>query len=238
MMQEWIKILLTGFMSFAVSLSVALILRNKDRKEATKIRKEDLEKSAKKRKEDLDNIERQLEQLKNQTEAAKEHVSILWAEKQIRDLGPKLKVTIKEATAHKYGKDFFIEVHVIIENPTEQTMRINNFRLHNENLFALNNGGFLGKHPMYLQPENEKYIPLTNPFVADLESQIIFDCFNLDAHEETEFTFTVRHLKPDIVSTPIFIIEHTSSNHAEKVLETTFWPNFLLPFEESSLKSG
>ncbi len=237
-MQEWIKIFLTGFLSFIASLLVALILRNKNRKEADKIRQEDLEKSAKKREEDLDNIERQLEQLKKQAEAAKEHVSILWAEKQIRDLGPKLKVTMKESTAYKYDKDFFIEVNGIIKNPTEQTMRINNFRLYNENPFAFDKGALLGRYPMHLEPENEKYIPLKSLFVADLKTQEIFDFFNLDASEETEFSFTVRHLKPDIVSTPIFIIEHTSSNHAEKILETIFWPSFLLPLEENSLKSG
>ncbi len=227
MQEEWIKIFITGFLSFISSLSVALILRHKDQKEAAKIRKED-----------LNNVERQLEQLKKQTEAEKEHVSILWAEKQIRDLGPKLEVTMKESTAYKYDKDFFIEVSGIIKNPTEQTMKINNFRLYNENPFAFDKGAFLGKYPMHLEPENEKYISLKSPLIADLETQQIFDFFNLDASEETEFSFTVRHLKPDIVSTPIFIIEHTSSNHAEKILETTFWPSFLLPLEESSLKSG
>ncbi|WP_406604471.1 hypothetical protein [Bartonella gliris] len=72
-------------------------------------------------------------------------------------------------------------------------------------------------------------------FIASLLVALILRNKN---RKEAEFSFTVRHLKPDIVSTPIFIIEHTSSNHAEKILETTFWPSFLLPLEESSLKSG
>lgn len=110
-------------------------------------------------------------------------------------------------------------------------MRINNFRLHNENLFVFEDGGIFGKYPMGFKPENEKCMSLKNPFLANLETGTIFDCFNLDAHEEIEFILKVRHLKPDIVSTPIFIIEHTSSNHAEKILETTFGPNFLLPFQ-------
>nr|WP_275064946.1 MULTISPECIES: hypothetical protein [unclassified Bartonella] len=72
MMQEWIKIFLTGFVSFAVSLSVALILRNKDRKEAAKIRKDDLEKSAKKREEDIEWISKQFAESQEQTIALKE----------------------------------------------------------------------------------------------------------------------------------------------------------------------
>ncbi|WP_273760453.1 hypothetical protein [Bartonella sp. ML70XJBT.G] len=52
MMQEWVKIYLTGLVSFPVLLLVALILRYKDRKEAAKIHKEDSETAAKKREED------------------------------------------------------------------------------------------------------------------------------------------------------------------------------------------
>ncbi|USP00817.1 hypothetical protein LBE40_05875 [Bartonella taylorii] len=71
MMQEWIKIFLTGFVSFVVSLSVALILRNKDRKEAAKIRKDDLEKAAKKREEDREWATKQFAESQKQTAALK-----------------------------------------------------------------------------------------------------------------------------------------------------------------------
>ncbi|WP_246787229.1 hypothetical protein [Bartonella taylorii] len=72
MMQEWIKIFLTGFLSFIGSLSVALILRNKDRKEAAKIRKDDLETVAKKREEDREWISKQFAESQEQTIALKE----------------------------------------------------------------------------------------------------------------------------------------------------------------------
>lgn len=71
-MQEQITIFLTGFISFAVSLSVGVILRNKDRKEAAKIRKDDLEKASKKREEDIEWISKKFAESQEQTIALKE----------------------------------------------------------------------------------------------------------------------------------------------------------------------
>ncbi len=42
----------------------------------------------------------------------------------------------------------------------------------------------------------------------------------------------------DIISliVPTFIIiEHTSSNHPERVVQTKFWPEFFLSFEEENM---
>ncbi|WP_244428913.1 TolC family protein [Bartonella vinsonii] len=110
-MQEWIKIFLTGFVSFAVSLSVALILRNKDRKEAAKIRKDDLEKAAKKREEDREWISKQFAESQEQTIALKEqakstkdlakwseeHIKILLDNKKVDDLGTPLSIYARES---------------------------------------------------------------------------------------------------------------------------------------------
>ncbi|CAK01365.1 hypothetical protein [Bartonella tribocorum] len=91
MMQELIKIFLTGLLSFIGSLSVALILRNKDRKEAAKIRKDDLEKAAKKREEDREWISKQFAESQEQTTALKEQAQSIkdlakWSEEHIRIL--------------------------------------------------------------------------------------------------------------------------------------------------------
>ncbi|WP_208441111.1 hypothetical protein [Bartonella raoultii] len=91
MMQEWIKIFLTGFVSFVVSLSVALILRNKDRKEAAKIHKDDSKKAARKRKEDRKWISKKFAESKKQTIALKEQAKSTkdlakWSEQYIKIL--------------------------------------------------------------------------------------------------------------------------------------------------------
>ncbi|WP_273788725.1 MULTISPECIES: hypothetical protein [Bartonella] len=197
-------------------------------------RKQDLQRASKIREEDLCNVEEQLDHLKSQSETAKEHVSILWEEKQIRDLGPKLKATIQaKPYAYRIDKRLLIEIHVIIKNPTERIVKVNNFRIPHESPFAFVTGSYFTSTTIgCLIPVDEKCMVFNNTSPADLKSQDICDCFNLKGDKEICFTFTVRHLKPDIESVVIFIIEHTSSNHPEKVLETKCWSEFLLPFEE------
>ncbi|EJF88325.1 hypothetical protein ME1_00783 [Bartonella vinsonii subsp. arupensis OK-94-513] len=197
-------------------------------------RKQDLRRASKIREEDLCNVEKQLDHLKSQSETAKEHVSILWEEKQTRDLGPKLQATIKETPrAYRTDKGLLINISVIIKNPTKRVIKVNNFRIPHESPFAFVHGtSFLSSTVACLIPEDEKCMDFNSTSPADLESQDICDCFNLKGDKEISFTFTVRHLKPDIESVVVFIIEHTSSNHPEKVLETKCWSEFLLPFEE------
>ncbi|WP_409361586.1 hypothetical protein ACRPOS_001035 [Bartonella heixiaziensis] len=105
-MQEWIKIFLTGFVSFTVSLSVAFILRYKDRKETARICKDDLEKAAKKREEDREWVTKQFAESQKQTAAlkkqaestkdlaewSKQHIEILLDDKKARELGSKLSI--------------------------------------------------------------------------------------------------------------------------------------------------
>ncbi len=188
------------------------------------------------RKIDLINFNKQLRQLQEQSETAKEHVSILWEEKRIRDLGPNLEVVIeKKPHAYKKGEDFLIDIEVIIKNPTKHSIKMNNFRIPDESPFAFVEGAFLGKYPLSLILENEKYMSFKNPFTADLKSQDICNYFNLKEDEERVFFLTVRHLKPNIETVPIFIIEHTSSNHPERVVQTRFWLEFFLSFEEENM---
>lgn len=185
------------------------------------------------RKQDMKKIDEQIKHLESQAETAKGHLSILWEEKRIRDLGPNLETVIEEKPcAYKSGKDFLIDIKVIIKNPTKHPIKMNNFRILDESPFAFVEGGFLGDYPLSLIFENEKYMSFQNPFTADLKSQDICNYFNLKGDEERLFFLTIRHLKPNIETVPTFIIEHTSSNHPEKVVQTQFWPSFFLSFEE------
>ncbi|WP_208442242.1 hypothetical protein [Bartonella raoultii] len=185
------------------------------------------------RKQDLKKIDEQIKHLGSQAETAKEHLCILWQEKEIRDLGPNLEAVIEEEPrVYKKGKDFLIDVNVIIKNPTKYSIKMNNFRIPDESPFAFVEGGFLGRYPLPLILENEKHMSFQNPFPADLKSQDICNYFNLKEDEKTPFYLIIRHLKPNIETVPIFIIEHTSSNHPERVVQTKFWLNFFLPFEE------
>ncbi len=187
------------------------------------------------RKIDLINFTKQLRHLQRQSEAAKGHLSILWEEKRIRDLGPNLEAVIdKETCAYKKGKNLFLEVHVTIKNPTKHSIKMNNFRMSDESPFAFVEGIFLGEYPLFLTLENEKYMSFKNPFPADLNQQDIYNYYNLKEDEERLFILTVRHLKPNIETVPVFIIEHTSSNHPERVLQTKFWTEFLLAFEDEN----
>ncbi|MBB5074500.1 hypothetical protein HNQ69_001652 [Bartonella callosciuri] len=187
------------------------------------------------RKIDLINFNKQLRQLQEQSETAKEHLSILWQEKERRDLGPNLEAIIKENPyAYKSGKDFLIDITVIIKNPTKHSIKMNNFQIHHKSPFAFVKGGSVD-HIIPFIPENEKYMSFKSPFTANLNSQDIRGYFNLKENEQAIFSLTVRHLKPNIETVPIFIIEHTSSNHPERVVQTKFWPEFLLSFEEENM---
>lgn len=187
------------------------------------------------RKIDLINFTKQLKHLQRQSEAAKGHLSILWEEKRIRDLGPNLEAIIEEELcAYKEGKDFFINVDVIIKNPTKHSIKMNNFRIPDESPFAFVEGGFLGKYPLPLILKNEKHMSFKNPFPADLNKQDICNYCNLKEDEKVPFYLKVRHLKPNIETVLVFIIEHTSSNHPERVVQTKFWTEFLLAFEDES----
>ncbi|WP_273791718.1 hypothetical protein [Bartonella sp. CM31XJBT] len=184
------------------------------------------------RKQDMKKIDEQIKHLESQAETAKEHVSILWEEKRIRDLGPNLKVVIDgKPYAYRSGKDFLIDINVIIKNPTKYSIKMNNFQIDKKSPFAFVEGGSID-HVIAFTPENEKYMGFESPFRADLNSQDICGYFSLKRHEKALFTLTVRHLKPNIETVPIFIIEHTSSNHPERVVQTKFWPSFFLSFEE------
>lgn len=184
------------------------------------------------RKQDLKKIDEQIKHLESQAETAKEHLSILWQEKERRDLGPNLEVVIEEELhAYKNGKDFLIDITVIIKNPTKHSIKMNNFQIHHKSPFAFVKGGSID-HTIPFAPENEKYMSFKSPFTADLNSQDICGYFNLKENEQSTFSLTVRHLKPNIETVPIFIIEHTSSNYPERVVQTKFWPSFFLSFEE------
>lgn len=107
------------------------------------------------RKQDLKKIDEQIKHLESQAETAKEHLFILWQEKERRDLGPNLEVVIEEEPhAYKKGKDFLISVNVIIKNPTKHSIKMNNFQIHHKSPFAFVEGGSV-THVIPFIPENE-----------------------------------------------------------------------------------
>lgn len=152
MMQEWIKIFLTGFVSFAVSLSVALILRNKDRKEAAKIRKDDLEKAARKQKEDIEWISKQFAESQEQTIALKEqaistkdlakwseeHIKILLDNKRVEDLGT--PPSIYTTGPHFPTKGKWTLLFLKIKNNAQTLIHVLNIKLKDGSRFILGYG--------------------------------------------------------------------------------------------------
>ncbi|VEJ44384.1 hypothetical protein [Bartonella vinsonii] len=147
-MQEWIKILLTG----AVSLSVALILRYKDRKEAAKIRKDDLEKAAKKREEDREWITKQFAESQEQTIALKEqakstkdlakwseeHIKILLDNKRVQDLGTPLSIYARESNL--VTPDKWTRLSLCTKNESGAIIHVLNIKLKDDSPFILGYG--------------------------------------------------------------------------------------------------
>ncbi|WP_019223377.1 hypothetical protein [Bartonella rattaustraliani] len=152
MMQEWVKIFLTGLVSFTVSLSVALILRCKDRKEAAKIRKDDLETAAKKREEDREWINKQFAESQEQTIALKEqaistkdlakwseeHIRILLDNKRVQDLG--LPPSIYTTGPHFPTKDKWTLLFLKIKNNAQTVIHVLNIKLKDGSRFILGYG--------------------------------------------------------------------------------------------------
>ncbi len=151
-MQEWIKIFLTGFLSFIGSLSVAVILRNKDRKEAAKIRKDNLEKAAKKREEDKEWISKQFAESQEQTIALKEqaistkdlakwseeHIKILLDNKRVEDLGT--PPSIYTTGPHLPTKGKWTLLCLKIKNNAQTVIHVLNIKLKDGPRFILGYG--------------------------------------------------------------------------------------------------
>ncbi|UTO29096.1 hypothetical protein [Bartonella harrusi] len=151
-MQEWIKIFLTGCVSFAGSLLVALILRNKDRKEAAKIRKDDLETTAKKREEDREWIGKQFAESQKQTIALKEqamstkdlakwseeHIKILLDNKRVEDLGTPPSIYITGPHLPTMGK--WTLLCLKIKNNAQTVIHVLNIKLKDGSRFILGYG--------------------------------------------------------------------------------------------------
>ncbi|WP_375627941.1 MULTISPECIES: hypothetical protein [unclassified Bartonella] len=152
MIQEWIKIFLTGFLSFIGSLSVALILRNKDRKEAAKIRKDDLETAAKKREEDREWISKQFAESQEQTIVLKEqaistkdlakwseeHIKILLDNKRVEDLGTPPSIYITGPHLPTKGK--WTLLCLKIKNNAQTVIHVLNIKLKDGSRFILGYG--------------------------------------------------------------------------------------------------
>ncbi|WP_273758736.1 hypothetical protein [Bartonella sp. AU55XJBT] len=58
--------------------------------------------------------------------------------------------------------------------------------------------------------------------------------FNIDPGEEKKWDIFILPQNLDKPASPLFILEHTSSNHPERVVQTKFWTEFLLAFEDEN----
>ncbi len=140
-MQEWIKIFLTGFLSFIGSLSVALILRNKDRKEAAKKRAQDkkwvIKKFAESEKQTAA-LEEQAKSTKDIAKWSEEHIKILLDNKRVQDLGPPL--SIYATGPHLPTKDKWTLLFLKVENNAQTVVHILNIKLKDSSRFILGYG--------------------------------------------------------------------------------------------------
>ncbi|WP_375693223.1 MULTISPECIES: hypothetical protein [unclassified Bartonella] len=140
-MQEWIKIFLTGFLSFIGSLSVALILRCKDRKEAAKKRAQDkkwvIKKFAESEKQTAA-LEEQAKSTKDIAKWSEEHIKILLDNKRVQDLGPPL--SIYATGPHLPTKDKWTLLFLKVENNAQTVVHILNIKLKDSSRFILGYG--------------------------------------------------------------------------------------------------
>ncbi len=213
MMQEWIKIFLTGFLSFIGSLSVALILRNKDRKEAAKIRKDDLEKAAKEREEDREWVSKQFAESQEQTTALKEqaistkdlakwseeHIKILLDNKRVQDLGPPL--SIYATGPHLPTKDKWTLLFLKVENNAQTVIHILNIKLKDGSRFILGYGIIYKPEEKWWQMQSKYVNPDARPTSHTISSGYCEKAKNFRTGQEIDVNISVAPSegKPSII---------------------------------------
>ncbi len=245
-MQEWIKIFLTGFVSFAVSLSVALILRNKDRKEAAKIRKDDLEKAAKKREEDIEWISKQFAESQEQTTALKEqaistkdlakwseeHIKILLDNKRVQDLG--LPPSIYTTGPHFPTKGKWTLLFLKIKNNAQTVIHVLNIKLKDGSRFILGYGIIYEPETRWWQMQSPYVNPDARPTshksrgrceeAKDFRTGQEIDVNISIAPSEDKYTrilIFVAAREEDIKAQVTLIITHTSPLQPETTMTVT-----------------
>ncbi|ATO57169.1 hypothetical protein [Bartonella sp. 1-1C] len=246
-MLEWANIFLTGFVSFTVSLSVALILRNKDRKEAAKIRKDDLEKAAKKREEDREWISKQFAESQEQTIALKEqaistkdlakwsekHIKILLDNKRVQDLG--LPASIYTTGPHSPTMGKWTLLFFKIKNNAQAVIHVLNIKLKDDSRFILGYGirykpeiVWRQKQSTYVNPDAvEKSYPISRGHCKKAEHFRTGQEIDVNisiAPSESKYTsipIVVAAREEDIKDQVTLIITHTSPLQPETTMTVT-----------------
>ncbi|WP_212113006.1 hypothetical protein [Bartonella queenslandensis] len=244
MMQEWIKIFLTGFLSFIGSLSVALILRNKDRKEAAKIRKDDLEKAAKKREEDREWISKQFAESQKQTTAleeqaistkdlaewSKQHVEILLCASR-----PPLDLKAGFDLLGQVNGISYIAMILQVTNLTKKDILIRNIQMSESSPFE-----FIENVCLFTQYRSDivddcvvikrtapKYISL-DPKEIKSNSTVEFalNFFIMPATKRTFFHFLLSCSDFNVRNIANCTLEHTSPDNPDELVTARFWASY------------
>lgn len=223
----------------AVSLLLTLfgMLKN------CKNRKDDLQRAKKIRDEDSCNVEKKLDQLKShnkslqkQATLAEKHVNFLLKTKEELDLGPPLLFNINSPTLDKIDPDNGpISIILYIKNPTERIIQMNNIWINKKCPFEFIEVYFASSAfskyggKIIIHPTSPKHISLIKPRTTP---QIQFDrCgiapFNISGGEEIKWEIFILPKNLNKAASPLFTLEHTSSNHPQKTIKPIFWTHFI-----------
>ncbi|WP_198003669.1 hypothetical protein, partial [Bartonella queenslandensis] len=76
---------------------------------------------------------------------------------------------------------------------------------------------------------SKKHINLINP---KTKPQLLFNGytiapFNIDPGEETQWKIFILPQNLNKAASPLFILEHTSANHPQKMMKSIFWTHFV-----------
>ncbi|WP_144755900.1 hypothetical protein [Bartonella saheliensis] len=212
-----------------ISFFLSWYMRNADLKRAAKIRKEDLRNVEKQFK----HLEKQNKSLQKQATSSEKHVNFLLKTKEELDLGPPLLFKPNSPTLDiNDPNNGPIHIIVRIKNPTEQIIQMNNIWIDQKCPFEFYKiecyASSISKR-LEIYPTSSKHIDFIKPTT---KPQIQFDrCtiapFNIDPGEEKKWDIFILPQNLDKPASPLFILEHTSSNHPQKTIKPIFWTNFI-----------
>ncbi|WP_273722026.1 MULTISPECIES: hypothetical protein [unclassified Bartonella] len=170
-------------------------------------------------------IEEKLELFKSQTKSLQDLVDILWQEKEERDLGEKLDISIVEIkSAIRVDQPDFpmIRIFLHIKNPTPKAIQIYSISLSEEEPFNF----FLvkcrkkdcnGEKIITINIKQEKCINFSLSAMEPKKNR--WTGLILMNDNELDLCLYIRSLKPHTLSNPNLIIHHSSPNLPNKTIE-------------------
>ncbi|CAK02318.1 MULTISPECIES: hypothetical protein [Bartonella] len=204
------------------------------------VRNADLKRAEKTRREDLCNVEKQFNHLEDQNKSlqkqatlAEKHVNFLLKTKEELDLGPSLLFKPNSPTPDEDDPNNGpISIIVRIINPTERIIQMDNIWIDKKCPFEFYKIKCCPprlSQTIEIYPTSSKHINLINP---KTKPQILFNGytvapFNIDPREEIKWEIFILPQNLDKAASPLFILEHTSSNHPQKTMKSIFWTHFV-----------